>query len=120
MREANRDRGRLLDIIEAANNVQEFIEGIAYEQFLSNKILYFAVMKNVEIIGEAAYMLTKEFKESHPEVRWQVIVKMRHVIVHGYATVSPEILWDTSVNDIPMLKKQINGLLKNETEHENL
>lgn len=111
MREQARDKGILQDMIEAANNVQEFVAGVDFEQFSSNKMLYFAVMKNIEILGEAAYMLTKEFQEAHPQVRWQVIVKMRHVIVHGYAKVSPEILWDTAINDIPKLKSQIEVFL---------
>lgn len=111
MRELARDKGRLQDMIEAANNVAEFVAGVSFDQFVNNKMLFFAVMKNVEIIGEAAYMLTKEFQESHPQVRWAVIVKMRHVIVHGYAKVSPEILWDTAVNDVPILKAQIQEFL---------
>lgn len=111
MREQARDKGRLQDMIEAANNIEEFVTGVTFDQFVSNKMLFFAVMKNVEIIGEAAYMLTKEFQESHPQVRWAVIVKMRHVIVHGYAKVSRDILWDTAVNDVPQLKKQIEEFL---------
>ncbi|MBR5856406.1 MAG: DUF86 domain-containing protein [Bacteroidales bacterium] len=73
MREQARDKGRLQDMIEAANNIAEFVAGVTFEQFVGNKMLFFAVMKNVEIIGEAAYMLTKEFQESHPQVRWVVI-----------------------------------------------
>jgi uncharacterized protein with HEPN domain len=111
MREQARDKGRLQDMIEAANNVEEFVAGVAFEQFVSNKMLFFAVMKNIEIIGEAAYMLTKEFQDSHSQVRWPVIIKMRHVIVHGYAKVSPEILWDTAINDVPKLKVQIQEFL---------
>lgn len=111
MREQVRDEGRLLDMIEAANNVEEFVAGVEFEQFVSNKMLFFAVMKNIEIIGEAAYMLTKEFQDSHSQVRWPVIIKMRHVIVHGYAKVSPEILWDTAINDVPKLKVQIQEFL---------
>lgn len=82
-------------------------DGITYEDFAKDKIRYFAVMKNIEVVGEAAYMLTKEFIASHPELPWQQIIGMRHVLVHGYATVSPKRLWQTAVDDIPALKKQV-------------
>ncbi|HIX85999.1 MAG TPA: DUF86 domain-containing protein, partial [Candidatus Parabacteroides intestinigallinarum] len=61
----------------------------------------------VEIIGEAVYMLTKEFKTAHPEVEWDVIEGMRHVLVHGYYKINPRQLWNTIENDIPELKLMI-------------
>lgn len=107
MREPERDRGRLLDILEAANNVIEFTEGLSLQELFADKIRFFAVEKNVEIIGEAAYMLTPAFKEQHPEILWHKIISMRHTLVHGYSTVIPKTLWDTALNDVPKLKKQI-------------
>ena len=68
MRELVRDKGRLEDIVEYPSNVLKIIDGIEFEEFSSNILVYFATMKNVEIVGEAAYMLTKEFKASHPEI----------------------------------------------------
>ena len=97
-------------MIEAANNVEEFVAGVAFEQFVSNKMLFFAVMKNIEIIGEAAYMLTKEFRAAHPEVEWDEIEGMRHVLVHGYYQIRPSQLWDTIENDIPELQLKIRAL----------
>ena len=110
MREPNRDKGRLQDIIQAADNVISFTEGFSMEELLSDKLRYFAVVKNVEIIGEASYMLSSEFKESHSEIPWKDIIKMRHVLVHGYAAVLPELLWQTALEDVPRLKKQIEEL----------
>jgi len=74
--------------------------------------LFFAVVKNIEIVGEATYMLTKEFKQTHSSIPWRVIEKMRHVLVHGYYTISPEKVWETVQEDLPVLKKQITSLLK--------
>lgn len=111
MREPQRDKGRLEDIIEAASNVAQFVGGISYEEFLSDKLHYYAILKNVEIIGEAAYMLSPEFKETHGEIRWSSIVKMRHILVHGYASILPEILWQTAISDVPELKTQITSIL---------
>ncbi len=56
-------------------------------------------------------MLSKEFKDSHPEVEWDAIQGMRHVLVHGYYQIEPGQLWDTVDNDLPLLKQQIEKLL---------
>ena len=111
MREVVRDRGRLEHMLTAIENVEEFTKNISLEEFLKSKVLFFAVVKNIEIVGEATYMLTKEYKQSHTSVPWLVIEKMRHVLVHGYYTVSPEKVWETVQNDLPILKKQIEFLL---------
>lgn len=111
MRERARDKGRLEDIIEYSNNVIEFMQGVSFEVLTSDNLVYYAVMKNVEVVGEAAYMLTKAFKTAHPETPWQMIESMRHILVHDYANVIPRILWGTATNDIPVLKKQVESYL---------
>ena len=112
MREVIRDRGRLEHMLAAIENVEEFTKGILEEDFVNSKLLFFAVVKNIEIVGEATYVLTKEFKQTHSSIPWQVIEKMRHVLVHGYYTISPEKVWETVQEDLPVLKKQIMSLLK--------
>lgn len=111
MRETIKDRGRLEHMLAAIANVEEFTQGITLDDFVKSKVLFFAVVKNIEIVGEATYMLTKEFKQSHQSLPWLVIEKMRHVLVHGYYTVSPEKLWNTVQEDLPILKEQIVALL---------
>lgn len=58
----------------------------------------------IEIIGEAAYMITKDYKQEHLELPWRQIEGMRHILVHGYFSISPEVLWDVIQNDIPVLR----------------
>ena len=111
MREAIKDRGRLEHMLAAIENVEEFTKDISLDDFVKSKVLFFAVVKNIEIVGEATYMLTKEYKQSHQSVPWLVIEKMRHVLVHGYYTISPEKVWETVQEDIPVLKEQIIALL---------
>ena len=111
MREPERDKGRLLGIIQAADYVISFAQGFSLEELMADKLRYFAVVKNVEIIGEASYMLSSEFKEAHSDIPWKDIVSMRHVLVHGYATVLPELLWQTALEDVPRLKRQIEAIL---------
>ena len=111
MREHERDLGRLHDIIEAAEHIASFTEGFSQEELAVDKLRYYAVVKNVEIIGEAAYMLSLEFKESHSEIPWEDIIRMRHVLVHGYATILPELLWHTALVEVPILKNDIEEII---------
>ena len=111
MREAVRDKGRIEHMLAAIANVEEFTNGVSAEEFVNSKVLFFAVVKNIEIVGEATYMLTKEFRESHQSIPWLVIEKMRHVLVHGYYTVSPEKVWKTVQEELPVLKEQLANLL---------
>ena len=114
MREVIKDRGRLEHMLSAIENVEEFTQGATLDDFMHSKILFFAVVKNIEIVGEATYMLTKAFKQSHSTIPWQIIEKMRHVLVHGYYTITPEKVWETVQEDLPVLKEQILVLLQNE------
>jgi len=78
---------------------------------MKDKLRYFAVVKNIEIIGEASYMLSLEFKAKNNHIPWNDIIRMRHVLVHGYASILPELLWHTALIDVPVLKQQIAAIL---------
>ncbi len=112
MRERARDRGRLENIIEYANNVTMLIEGYTLEALVNDKRTYYAVMKNVEIVGEAAYMLSKDFKSAHPETPWRIIQGMRHVLVHDYSTIDNKELYNTAINDMIPLRQQVERYLE--------
>lgn len=90
MREPVRDPGRLEHMLQAIQRINTFVDGRSKDDIQKDGILYFAVVKNVEIIGEAAYMLTQEFKDAHPDTPWKIIIGMRHFLVHGYYEVDPE------------------------------
>lgn len=111
MRERARDKGRLEDIIEYSNNVTMLIEGHSFESFVEDKSIYYSVMKNVEIVGEAAYMLSKAFKKAYTATPWKVVQGMRHVLVHDYATIDDKELYNTAVNSIPELRQQVEHYL---------
>lgn len=111
MREHNRDRGRLEDILKYAQNVEKIVCGITFEEFVSDIRIYYSVMKNIEVIGEAANMLTRHFREEHKELPWRLIVSMRNVLVHGYAQVSDADLWQTATNDIQPIRQQVERYL---------
>lgn len=107
MREKPKDKTRLLHILEAIDNLFEFTQGTTFEEYKSNKILRFAVIKNLEIIGEAAYLLTKDFREKHPDVDWNAVIGMRHVLVHGYYQIRDEIVWASIQTELQLLKEKI-------------
>lgn len=103
--------------MEAIANVFEFMEGKTVDDLTNDKLLFYGVVKNVEIIGEAAYMLTNEFKGLHPATPWIDIVGMRHVLVHGYYTASPLFIWDTYKNDLDVLRHQIESYISELQNH---
>ena len=111
MRERARDKGRLEDILEYSDNVTMLIKGYTYEAFVGDKRTYYSVMKNVEVVGEAAYMLSKAFKKSHPTTPWKTVQGMRHVLVHDYAGIDSKELYNTAVNGIPELRRQVEKYL---------
>ena len=84
MREKVKDIGRLGHILDAINTLMLHKQRYTFEEVSADPILFYGFVKHVEIIGEAVYMLTKEFRAEHPEVDWEVIEGMRHVLVHGY------------------------------------
>lgn len=114
MREKIRDKGRLEHILAAIERIERFSANKSFESLSKDELTYFALVKCVEIIGEASYMLTNEFRESHPQTEWRDIVAMRHVLVHGYYQVSVKQVWKVINEDIPSLKAQIQGYLSEE------
>ncbi len=111
MREHSRDKGRLEDILKYGRNVKSIVSDITFEEFVRDIRTYYATMKNIEIIGEAANMLTRHFRETFSELPWRQIVSMRNVLVHGYAQVSDADLWETATNDIDPLCEQVEQYL---------
>jgi uncharacterized protein with HEPN domain len=91
--------------------VETIVSGITYDEFVKDIRIYYSVMKNVEVIGEAANMLTRHFRETYTELPWRQIVSMRNVLVHGYAQISDTDLWQTATNDIKPLREQVQRYL---------
>lgn len=107
MRDKIKDKGRLEHILSAIDVLLENRGKYSLETISCDPIIFYGFVKHVEIIGEAVYMLTKEFRDAHPEVEWDVIERMRHVLVHGYYKIKPIQLWNTVENDLPLLRLQI-------------
>ena len=104
MRERIKDKDRLVHIIECIEHINDFLREKSFEEMNADMMCYHAVVYNIMIIGEAANLLTKEFRSEHPQTPWRDIVDMRNVLVHGYFTTSPLFIWETYTNDLPLLQ----------------
>lgn len=111
MREPVRDRDRLEHIVESINNILEFAEGKTEDEIVADKLKYYGIVKNIEIIGEAAFKLTNAFRQQHSGTPWVFIMKMRHVLVHDYYQIKPREVWMVIKDDLHPLRNQINHYL---------
>src|SRR5574344_2458115 len=113
MREASKDIIRLEHIIQAIERIKRYTLGKRFDDLVEDDMMYYAVVKNIEIIGEAANLLTNEFKSEHPDTQWKLITGMRNYIVHEYFQVDNTVIWDVIQNALPYLEAQIKDYLKN-------
>jgi uncharacterized protein with HEPN domain len=93
----------LQDIIDSGSKVIRHTEQVSYEEFVSNEILYDAVIRNLEIIGEAAKKIPEDIRRQYPEVDWRAVAGLRDVLAHAYFSIDNETLWDVIVNKLPTL-----------------
>jgi uncharacterized protein with HEPN domain len=114
----SRDDLRIADylghMLEAIRRIGEYTDAVSYEDFLRGKIIQDAVLRNIEILGEAARnieMAAPDFAAAHSEVPWAVIYAMRNRIAHGYFQVDLEIVWKSVRTDLPKLKLALDKLL---------
>ena len=98
-------------IRDSINHINRYTKGLEKEEFLKNNLVQDAVVRNIEIIGEAVKNLPKDFTNKHKEVPWKDIAGMRDRIAHFYFGIDYALVWDTVKKDIPELKKQIQKLL---------
>lgn len=100
----------IADMLEAAEKIENFISGISENQFYSDEKTSDAVVRNLEIIGEAANRLSEEFKLKNTVFDWMKIVGLRHRIVHDYFGIDLQIIWHILQKDLPVLKPVLKKL----------
>lgn len=104
----------LTDIVEAADAIQRFIEGIRRDDFLHDELRQSAVLQKLTLIGEAAARLPTGFRELHPEIEWADIVGFRNIAVHEYFAVNWSIVWVAATQDAPDLRRKVARILTEE------
>ena len=105
------DTARLSHIFEAIYTIEKYTEGVDKTTFLSNGMMQDAIMRQIEIIGEAAGRISLELQEKYSTLPWMEMRAIRNKIIHDYLEINSEIIWDTIKSDLPALKLQIKKLL---------
>jgi len=105
-------------IIDAIKDIESFARGLTKSKFLKNKLRQSAVIRQLEIIGEASKSLPGNFREKHSEVEWKKIAGTRDKIVHHYFGIDLNTVWDIVKKDLPALKRKIIAILKAEPKKE--
>ena len=112
MREPRRDKERLEHILAAIERVNRYVADKTYQDLVDDDMMYYAVVKNIEIIGEAANMLTADFQEAHPTTLWKKVRGMRNYIVHEYFQIDDIVVWEVATKSLVELKEQISQYLE--------
>jgi uncharacterized protein with HEPN domain len=102
----------LKDILEAVNDVHVFIGELTYDEFIKDRKTLNAVVRSIEIIGEASKNIPESVKATYPELPWKQMAGMRDKLIHAYFGVDTETLWKAAKNNIPSLKTLIEEMLK--------
>jgi uncharacterized protein with HEPN domain len=100
------------DIIEACGKIRRFVAGLDYEAFVADERTRDAVIRNIEIIGEAAKNLPPEVTARAPQIPWRLVCGMRDVLAHAYFGLSLKIVWDTATTQIEPLDQAARAFLE--------
>lgn len=103
----------LQDILDCIGRVESYLQDFDYAKFQNDTKTIDAVVRNVEVIGEAANNLTRDFRSNNSQVEWRKIIATRNRIIHGYASVDLEIIWNITQSDLGNLKIEIEKILEN-------
>jgi len=106
-----KNKWRLTHIIEAIEYIEDFLEGVEKDTFFKDYEKQSAVVRQFEIIGEAANGLDSNIIGANSQIKWHEVISMRNVMIHDYFEVNIDIVWDTAKIDLPDLKKKVKNIL---------
>ncbi len=106
------DKFLLEDMLSAIDHIEKDLEGISFEDFCRDQMRQDAVVRRLEVIGEAARFLSEDFRSRYPQIPWQDIIGMRHKLAHDYFEVDLRVVWDTVQIDLPQLKLWLQEILE--------
>lgn len=106
-------RVRVEDMLEALERIARYVEGMTAKDFVGSEISQDAVIRNLEILGEASKRIPNFIIQAHPDIPWSRIHDMRNILVHEYHSVDPEIILDAAHNDLPPLVEPLKEILAN-------
>lgn len=105
------DREKLEDILEAIQNIEKYAAR-GRTAFEGDELIRTYIVHHLQIIGEATFKLSPEFRSRHPEIPWPKMMGMRHILVHDYFRVDLNIVWGVTQTDLPELKPKIEAILQ--------
>ena len=108
------DREFLTDMIIACRKIMKYTKGMSYQDFAKNEMVIDAVVRNIEVLGEAAKKISEDLKKKYPEVEWREIARTRDKIIHFYFGVDLSIVWDIVEVDIPSLIEKLKKIAEKE------
>lgn len=106
-----RDEALLLDMLLAARDAMDFVAGLDQTEFEASRLHQAAVIRSIEVIGEAASGVSRAFRDAHAEIPWAVIVGMRHRLIHGYNEVRLDLVWEVARHRLPELIASLQPLI---------
>lgn len=106
------DKELLNDIFLSLERIQSYISGLSYDDFSSDPKTQDAVVRNIEILGEASKKLSEDIKELYNEIPWKMIAGTRDGLIHDYFGVNIDIVWEIATIDVPELKEKIAKIRK--------
>ncbi len=101
----------LEDILGASDKVRRYMTGLSFETFSNDEKTLDAVIRNLEVIGEAVKNIPEEIRSEHSDVDWQKIAGLRDILIHKYFGIDLEIIWDIIQNKLPGLEKRVRQIL---------
>ncbi len=113
--ENERDAAALLDIVNAVRRIAEFLTGMDRGAFLSDHRTQDAVVRRLEVIGEAANRLTESCRAAHADVPWSGLIGLRNVLAHQYDRVDYEIVWQVATVQLPLVQSLLEQRLPDES-----
>ncbi len=98
------------DILKFCSKIERYIEGLTKEIFEKREMVIDAVLRNLELVGEASNRLTKEFQDKHSNIPWKKLIGLRNIVIHAYSDVDLDIIWDIITKNIPGTRKSIQQI----------